>query len=117
MYIRDGLGYILAEPVLANDPLPPFPASIKDGYAVYVTPNSKMELLQVRGDSTAGESPDKCKVEEGFTIRVSTGAPVPPGANAVVQIEDTELVEKTEDGNDEKVIKILKPPTVGQDIR
>lgn len=76
-----------------------------------------MELLQVRGDSTAGESPDKCQVEEGYCIRVSTGAPVPPGANAVIQIEDTELVERTEDGNDEKVIRILQPVKVGQDIR
>lgn len=110
--------YILAEDLLANDPLPPFPASIKDGYAVFVKDNStKLDLLQVRGDSTAGENPDKCKVEEGFCIRVSTGAPVPPGANAVVQIEDTELVERTPDGNDEKVIRVLQSPVIGQDIR
>ncbi len=99
------MGYILAEDVRANDPLPPFPASIKDGYAVFVGTNPKLDVLQVRGDSTAGESPDKCKLEEGYCIRVSTGAPVPQGANAVVQIEDTELIEKTEDGNDEKVIR------------
>lgn len=84
---------------------------------MFVGTNPKLDILQVRGDSTAGESPDKCKVDEGYCIRVSTGAPVPQGANAVVQIEDTELVEKTEDGNDEKVIRILKPVSVGQDIR
>ncbi|CAL8104514.1 unnamed protein product [Orchesella dallaii] len=117
--LKNSIGFILAEDVLANDPLPPFPASIKDGYAVFVSENSQLQnaLLQVRGDSTAGESPDKCHVEEGFCIRVSTGAPVPPGANAVVQIEDTELVERTEDGNDEKVIRILKSASKGQDIR
>jgi gephyrin len=76
-----------------------------------------MDLLNVRGDSTAGESPDKCKVEVGHCVRVSTGAPIPPGTDAVVMIEDTELVEKTEDGNDEKVIRVLKKPSVGQDIR
>ncbi|ODM89039.1 Gephyrin, partial [Orchesella cincta] len=117
--LKNGLGFILAEDILAKDPLPPFPASIKDGYAVFVTENSILEntLLQVRGDSTAGESPDKCRVEEGFCIRVSTGAPVPPGANAVVQIEDTLLIEKTEDGNDEKVIRVTKPVKKAQDIR
>jgi len=113
--IRNGLGYIIAEDVFAKDPLPPFPASIKDGYAVVC--ESSMDLLQVRGDSTAGESPEKCLVEKGYCIRVSTGAPIPPGADAVVMIEDTELVERTEDGNDEKLIRILKKPSVGQDIR
>ncbi len=74
-------------------------------------------LLNVKGDSTAGENPKKYQVEVNFCVRVSTGAPIPSGADAVIQIEDTELVEKTEDGNDEKVIRILKTPLVNQDIR
>lgn len=115
---RTALGYIIAEDIQAKDPLPPFPASIKDGYAVKVC--QELEggtTLNVRGDSTAGESPEKCRVEVNFCVRVSTGAPIPPGADAVIQIEDTELLEKTEDGNDEKVIQILKTPLINQDIR
>lgn len=53
----------------------------------------------------------------GFCFRISTGAPVPPGADAVVQVEDTELVKDADDGKTELEIKILKAPAVGQDIR
>jgi len=109
------MSHTLAEDIVAKDPLPPFPASIKDGYAVKVCPN--MSLVTVIGDSTAGEDPLKWTVSANFCARVSTGAPVPGGADAVVQIEDTELVERTLDGNDEKTIKILKQPVCAQDIR
>lgn len=50
-------------------------------------------------------------------MRINTGAPVPAGADAVVQVEDTELIEASKDGKTEIQVKILKPPTVGQDIR
>lgn len=88
---------------------------MKDGYAVKVSEN--MNLLAVIGDSTCGENPDKSNVDKGYCIRISTGAPVPAGADAVIQVEDTELVEKAADGKEEKTIRILKQPHVGQDIR
>ena len=53
----------------------------------------------------------------GFCFRISTGAPLPPGADAVVQVEDTELVKDADEGKTELEINILKAPTVGQDIR
>ena len=109
------MGCILAQDVFARDPLPPFPASMKDGYAVRVS--ESMNLLNVLGDSCAGENPDKLKIEKGYCARISTGAPVPSGANAVIQVEDTELVEKSADGKEEKVIRVLKQPQIGQDIR
>ena len=40
-----------------------------------------------------------------------------PGADAVVQVEDTELTKKSEDGKEELEIKVLNEPTPGQDIR
>ncbi len=46
-------------------------------------------------DSTAGALP-KSEVIPGYTIRISTGAPVPQGADAVVQVEDTELVKEAD---------------------
>lgn len=49
-------------------------------------------------------------------IRINTGAAVPAGADAVVQVEDTELVE-ADDSFKEITIKINIAPTVGQDIR
>ncbi|CAG7720845.1 unnamed protein product, partial [Allacma fusca] len=114
--LKTGLGCILAQDVFARDPLPPFPASVKDGYAIRVTEH-QMTHLAVVGDSTAGENPDKFIVEKGFCVRISTGAPVPNGANAVIQVEDTELVETSPDGKEEKTIKILKQPQLGQEIR
>lgn len=41
------------------------------------------------------------RVTAGGVCRITTGAPLPPGADAVVQVEDTELLEKSEDVSDE----------------
>ncbi len=56
-------------------------------------------------------------VMPGYCFRISTGAPLPPGADAVVQVEDTELVKEADEGKTELEINVLKAPSVGQDIR
>lgn len=56
-------------------------------------------------------------LQSGEVIRISTGAPVPEGSDAVVQVEDTVLVESTPDGKNELKIEIKTKPTIGQDIR
>jgi len=56
-------------------------------------------------------------VSQGHCMRISTGAPLPPGADAVVQVEDTKLLMETGDGAVELEIEILQAPSVGQDIR
>ncbi|KAK7079432.1 hypothetical protein SK128_007137 [Halocaridina rubra] len=109
------LGYVLAEDIQAADPLPPFPASIKDGYAVVA--NDGAGLRKVSGSSTAGCKPELYSVVSGECTRINTGAPVPPGADAVVQVEDTNLLVEDDDGRVELEIEILKAPFVGQDIR
>ena len=90
-YDSDGL--ILAKPVFGNVSLPPFDASSKDGYAVIAEDGSGIRTV-LRKASVAG-SEGLPKVEPGFCVRISTGAAIPPGANAVVQVEDTELIETT----------------------
>lgn len=112
---QDALNYILAQDVQAHDPLPPFQASIKDGYAVIASDGDG--LRQVMGASNAGNAPKDKDLQAGQCIRINTGAPVPPGADAVVQVEDTELIKKSEDGQEELEIKILSNPQKGQDIR
>ncbi|XP_055879906.1 gephyrin-like isoform X4 [Biomphalaria glabrata] len=112
--ITCALGRYLAASVYAADPLPPFCASIKDGYAVKAEDGAGVRM--VYGESSAGDVPEKT-VTSGFCMRINTGAPVPNGADAVVQVEDTELVEASVDGKTEIQIRILKFPTVGQDIR
>ncbi|XP_050734795.1 gephyrin-like isoform X2 [Eriocheir sinensis] len=115
IHTKNALGFVLAENIHAKDPLPPFPASIKDGYAVLASDGAG--LRAVKGDSTAGCSPGKLEVTSGTCVRVNTGAPVPSGADAVVQVEDTELTKDADDGCVELEIKILKTPQAGQDIR
>ncbi|CAL1542166.1 unnamed protein product [Lymnaea stagnalis] len=112
--IKRALGRYLASSVHAAEPLPPFRASIKDGYAVRADDGAGVRM--VLGESSAGDVPEKT-VTSGFCMRINTGAPVPSGADAVVQVEDTELTEASIDGRQEIQIKILKFPTVGQDIR
>ncbi|KAK7476226.1 hypothetical protein BaRGS_00032502, partial [Batillaria attramentaria] len=53
VHLADALGYYLAEDVHASDPLPPFPASIKDGYAVVVADGRGVR--KVMGESSAGD--------------------------------------------------------------
>lgn len=50
-------------------------------------------------------------------MRITTGAPIPNGADAVVQVEDTKLVSESTDGATENIVEIKKPARVGQDIR
>ncbi|PVD26116.1 hypothetical protein C0Q70_13784 [Pomacea canaliculata] len=91
--IADALGLYLAEDVYAKDPLPPFPASIKDGYAVVAADGAG--LRKVIGESSAGDVPGR-RVMSGGCVRINTGAAVPPGADAVVQVEDTRLEKEEE---------------------
>lgn len=53
----------------------------------------------------------------GVAVRITTGAPVPEGADAVIQVEDTELLERTADGTEEHKIRVAVTVSVGQDIR
>jgi len=112
---REALGRVLCQDVVAKDPLPPFPASIKDGYAVIAQDGAGVR--KVKGEASAGCDPSMGVLATLEVVRINTGAPVPPGADAVVMVEETKLVKKTEDGKEELEIEILKAPEVGQDIR
>ncbi|XP_031435654.1 LOW QUALITY PROTEIN: gephyrin a [Clupea harengus] len=111
---RDGMGRVLAQDVYAKDNLPPFPASIKDGYAVRAADGPGDRFII--GESQAGEQPTHT-VMPGQVMRVTTGAPIPCGADAVVQVEDTELLRESEDGTEELEVRILVQARPGQDIR
>uniref|UniRef100_A0A4W3INT4 Gephyrin n=1 Tax=Callorhinchus milii TaxID=7868 RepID=A0A4W3INT4_CALMI len=111
---RDGMGRVLAQDVFAKDNLPPFPASVKDGYAVRAADGPGDRFII--GESQAGEQPTQT-VMPGQVMRVTTGAPIPCGADAVVQIEDTELIRESDDGTEELEVRILTQARPGQDIR
>ncbi|NP_001125964.1 gephyrin [Pongo abelii] len=101
---RDGMGRVLAQDVYAKDNLPPFPASVKDGYAVRAADGPGDRFII--GESQAGEQPTQT-VMPGQVMRVTTGAPIPCGADAVVQVEDTELIRESDDGTEELEVRIL----------
>uniref|UniRef100_A0A8C7H770 Gephyrin n=1 Tax=Oncorhynchus kisutch TaxID=8019 RepID=A0A8C7H770_ONCKI len=111
---RDGMGRVLAQDVYAKDNLPPFPASVKDGYAVRAADGPGDRFII--GESQAGQQPTHT-VMPGQVMRVTTGAPIPCGADAVVQVEDTELLRESEDGTEELEVRILVQARPGQDIR
>lgn len=84
---NDALGLVLAEDVHAAEPMPPFRAASVDGYAVIAT--DPAPARRVVGDQSAGYIND-LQVTTGTAVRVTTGAPVPPGADAIVMVEFTE---------------------------
>ncbi|KAJ2778829.1 hypothetical protein GGI15_004057 [Coemansia interrupta] len=106
-------GMVLAEPVVAREPVPAYAASVMDGYAV-VAADGPGEY-RVLGASTAGGE-DPAEVTSGTVVRIATGAPVPRGADAVVMVEDTELVEQ-DAGGEEVRIRVLAQVKEGQHVR
>uniref|UniRef100_A0A452SUC6 Gephyrin n=1 Tax=Ursus americanus TaxID=9643 RepID=A0A452SUC6_URSAM len=108
----------------------PFPLTSMDKAFITVlemTPVLGTEIINYRaadgpgdrfiiGESQAGEQPTQT-VMPGQVMRVTTGAPIPCGADAVVQVEDTELIRESDDGTEELEVRILVQARPGQDIR
>lgn len=96
--LQDALGCVLAEEVTAAEDLPPFANSAMDGFAVRAADvagasDGAPVPLRVTGEVFAG-SGRLPRVEPGTAVRIMTGGPLPPGADAVVPVEKT-TVEKT----------------------
>lgn len=92
--LAESLGRVLAEDVYAHDDLPPFDNSAMDGYAVIAddTAGASREspcALKVVAEGPAGTVLSQ-RLSSGQASTIMTGAPVPPGADAVVIVEDTE---------------------------
>lgn len=87
------LGRILAEPIIADKPFPLFTNSSMDGFAVKAEnlKNASQEspvILDILGVIPAGFAPEFA-VSQGTAAKIMTGAELPPGADAVIPIEDT----------------------------
>ena len=91
--ISKSRGLVLADTVISNDDVPPFPNTAMDGYAVRAldTEHAPVEL-KVIGTLPAGKVPD-LKVGPDEAVRIMTGAVIPEGADAVVMVEKTKEVE------------------------
>jgi molybdopterin molybdotransferase len=82
--IDDALDRVLAEQVTARGDVPPFPNSAMDGFALRACPAGTR--VRIAGESRAGH-PSPVPVGDGEAIRISTGAVVPDGAEAVLELE------------------------------
>jgi molybdopterin molybdotransferase len=109
----DAHGCTLAEDVRAKAPIPGFDNSAMDGYAVRLADVASAAehspvTLPVVGDIAAGSNTG-ISIQPGFCARIMTGAPLPPGADAIVQLEWT-------DGGVRQVV-IHRAPFLHQHIR
>ncbi|CEH17128.1 Molybdopterin biosynthesis protein [Ceraceosorus bombacis] len=104
---RKLIGAILARDVTARTDLPLRPTTNVDGYAVsaHHTPPGPYRVSA----SNAG-------FEAGSVQRINTGQGLPSGADAVVMVEDTELLESSDDG-EERYIKVLAQVDAGENVR
>ncbi len=84
---------VVAETVISPIALPPWDNSAMDGYAIRAADvagatEDGPTRLEVIGEVRAGQAPE-VTVQRGSAVRIATGAPVPPGADAVVPVEAT----------------------------
>ena len=86
--LRVAVGRILGTEVLAGIDVPPYANSAMDGYAVRAAEFSKERVFPVSQRIAAGEVGDA--LNTGSVARIFTGAPLPPGADAVVMQENVE---------------------------
>jgi len=111
--VASALGRVLAEPVESDRRLPPADNSAMDGYAVRCADvggasTERSIELPIAYTIPAGGNASR-PLEPGQAARILTGAPVPPGADAVVRQEDTE--------SDGERVRVLVAPSPRENIR
>ena len=110
--IEAALRRVSSEDIRAKIPFPPFDRSPFDGYAfrgedTTAASDGNPVTLSVGQEIPAGQTPKKT-VEPGFAAKILTGAPIPPGANAVIKFEETEFTKDS--------VTIFKSVTPGTNI-
>jgi molybdopterin molybdotransferase len=113
--LAKALGRVLAEDVASDVDSPPHDKSVVDGYAVRVADVGPGDTtLTIVEEITAGDVPRQA-VTPGAAARIMTGAPVPPGADAVVMVEQTQCITSADSSLGE--VRLRGQPVVsGQNI-
>jgi len=111
--ITAALGRVLSSDVVTDRPLPEFPRSTMDGYAVkardtFGASDNLPALVAVVGEVLMGEEATQ-PVDKGQALRISTGGMLPPGADAVVMLEQTSPA-----GDD--AIEVYRPVAPGENV-
>lgn len=107
------LGRVIAQDIIAPHPLPTFPRSTVDGFAVYSddtfsASDSQPVYLSLVSEVPMGTAPS-FKLAPAQAASIHTGGMVPDGADAVIMLEYTQTVSERE-------IEILRPVAVGENV-
>lgn len=105
--LLDALGRVIAEDQIAAFDIPPCDYSAMDGYA-FCAADAGQQELRAEGFLPAGKAGEET-VAPGTAIRIMTGAPIPPGCDTVVPLENLQVA----DG----LLQFNKPFSVGDNIR
>ncbi len=109
--LNDALGLVVVDDVASTEAVPPFANTAMDGFAVQAGDTSAAPTtLEVVGTIAAGDKGDM-HIGPGQAARIMTGAPMPPGSDAVIMVELTTL---SEDG---KTVEIAEAVPAGNHIR
>lgn len=109
--VDDAADLVTAADLAAVGPIPPFDNTAMDGFAVRAADVAEAPVtLNMVGTIAAGAIPD-ITVGEGEAVRIMTGAPMPPGADAVVMVELTTMSE------DQTTVDVAQAVPVGNHIR
>ncbi|MEM4206971.1 MAG: molybdopterin-binding protein, partial [Nitrososphaerota archaeon] len=111
--LDEALGRVIFEDIESPIDIPGFDRASIDGYALlaedtYGADETKPVYLKLTGKIEAGETP-KTKVNHGECVEISTGAPIPAGANSVIMVEYTSV--------NNGFISVTKPVTPGENIQ
>ncbi|TAM88178.1 molybdopterin molybdenumtransferase MoeA [bacterium] len=111
--LERAIGRTLAREIVASEPLPPFTRSAMDGYAVcaretHGASESSPVYLRLEGEALMGTLP-AFALAAGTCARIHTGAALPRGADAVVMVEETNLLESGD-------VEVLTAVASGEDV-
>jgi molybdopterin molybdotransferase len=113
--LSEALGLVLAQDIVAQENIPPFDNSAMDGFALLSKDSKPVNGLPIRlrvtGEIAAGYVASSA-VEDGTAMRIMTGAPVPLGADTVIQVELTRSA-----GPDSPWVEVLEEVAPGNNIR
>ncbi len=105
--LRSALGHVLAEPIIAPEPVPAHDNSAMDGYALRHADMGEVPLKRI-GSAFAGH-PFDGEIGPGECVRIMTGGVVPAGADTVVMQEHTETSAEH--------VTVTQAPELGDNIR
>jgi len=110
--LTEAHGCVLAREVVAEEDIPSFASSAMDGFAVRAADVAAARAtpveLRIVGRALIGRAPEGT-VGHGEAMRIATGAPIPAGADAVIPIEDCEVVGER--------VRVLAPVPEGKHVR